>query len=194
LKITTVGFIMNHKAKTDNLPLVVDLDGTLINIDLLYTGFISLIKKNLLFIVISPFWLFNGRAYFKRKIFEIIDIKPELLPYNSDLLHFLIEQHKNGRKLILATASPIKVAMKISRHQKIFNEVYGTEGNTNLKGNKKLELLNSNYGERNFDYIGNSNDDLIIFASARYSYLVNPKKSLERKTREVSDLKFIFYH
>jgi len=185
---------MNHKAKTDNLPLVVDLDGTLINIDLLYTGFISLIKKNLLFIVISPFWLFNGRAYFKRKIFEIIDIKPELLPYNSDLLHFLIEQHKNGRKLILATASPIKVAMKISRHQKIFNEVYGTEGNTNLKGNKKLELLNSNYGERNFDYIGNSNDDLIIFASARYSYLVNPKKSLERKTREVSDLKFIFYH
>lgn len=185
---------MNRKSETDNLPLVVDLDGTLINIDLLYTGFISLIKKNLLFIVISPFWLLKGRAYFKKKIFEIIDIKPELLPYNSDLLHFLIEQHKNGRKLILATASPLKVAMKISRYLKIFDEIYGTEGNTNLRRNNKLDLLIKCCGERNFDYIGNSNDDLIIFASARYSYLVNPKKSLERKTREVSDLKFIFHH
>ena len=40
-------------------PLYVDLDGTLIKSDLLLESFLELIKRNLLYCFLVPFWLFN---------------------------------------------------------------------------------------------------------------------------------------
>jgi len=74
----------------------------------------------------------------------------------------------------------------------VFDEVYGTENGTNLKGKNKLKLLIEKFGEQHFDYIGNSYSDLTIFSGARYSYLVNPKKSLIKKTMQVSELQFVW--
>ena len=61
-----------------------------------------------------------------------------------------------------------------------------------LKGKNKLKVLVDKFGEFKFDYIGNSNTDLEIFAKSRYSYLVNPSRSLEKKTRRISNLKHIW--
>ncbi len=71
----------------------------------------------------------------------------------------------------------------------IFDEIYGTE-EINLKGENKLKILIKEFGESKFDYIGNSHSDLKIIASARYAYLVNPSKSLEKKARKISNLKY----
>ena len=177
---------------TDDKPLVVDLDGTLIKTDLLYEGFILLLRKNLLYIFPCLFWLLRGKAYLKCRILKIVHITPELLPYNKRVLNFLQKEFDNGRKLILATASPLSTALEISRHHPIFDEVYGTEENINLKGKQKLKLLMAHFGEFEFDYIGNSRSDLVIFASSRYSYLVNPTRSLERSAGKISNLKYTF--
>src|SRR5262245_29756569 len=92
-------------------PLVVDLDGTLINTDLLQEGFILLLKKNPLYLFSCFIWLFKGRAYLKSKIFKIVHIPAELLPYNEEVLDLLKKEAAGGRKLILATASPIANAL-----------------------------------------------------------------------------------
>src|SRR5215831_11489671 len=110
----------------DQRPLVVDLDGTLINTDLLYEGFILLLRKNFLYIFNCLFWLLKGKAYLKKKILSIVNVPPELLPYNSELLDFLQKEHVNGRNLVLATASPISNALEISKIYPIFNKVFGT--------------------------------------------------------------------
>ena len=78
--------------------------------------------------------------------------------------------------------------MEVAKIYPIFDKIYGTE-KVNLKGANKLKILINEFGESKFDYIGNSHSDLKIFASSRYSYLVNPSTSLERKTRKVSHLK-----
>ena len=179
---------MNSNSIDENIPLVVDLDGTLINTDLLHEGFILLIRKNFFYVFESIVWLFKGKAYFKNKIFSHIIIHPELLPYNVELLDFLKEERNKGRKLILATASLQFSATEICKVHPIFDEIHGTES-INLKGKNKLNLLIELFGKSKFDYIGNSNSDLVIFASSRYAYLVNPKRSLERKTRKTSNLK-----
>ena len=127
--------------------------------------------------------------YFKNEIFKIVHLRYELLPHNIQLLSFLQTESAKGRKLILATASLTSNAQEIAKIYPIFDEIYGTE-KVNLKGGNKLKILINEFGESKFDYIGNSHSDLKIFASSRYSYLVNPSKSLERKTRKVSHLKY----
>ncbi len=175
----------------NDCPLVVDLDGTLIKTDLLYEGMIMLFRKNPAYIFICLGWLLKGKVHFKNKIFEIVSLRYDLLPYNKELLAFLQSESAKGRKLVLATASLMKHAQGVAKVHPIFDEVYGTE-NINLKGINKLNVLVNDFGEAKFDYIGDSQFDLKIIASARYSYLVNPSKSLERKAGKISDLKFVW--
>ena len=138
---------MQSQAVDTDYPLVVDLDGTLINTDLLYEGFILLLKKNLLYIFPCFIWLFKGRAYLKTRILKIVHIPSELLPYNMELLNLLEAEAQNGRKLILATASPLPNALAIAKTHPIFSKVYGTENGVNLKGEKKLDLLIRHFGK-----------------------------------------------
>lgn len=177
---------------TDNIPLVVDLDGTLIKSDILYLGFKMLLQKNIFYFFSCVIWLAKGKAFLKQKIHEKVQIQPENLPYNIQLLDFLYKESAKGRKIILATASLRSVAVQISKIYPIFNEIYGTENRINLKGKNKLKLLVEKFGKRNFDYIGNSYSDLIIFDGARYSYLVNPKKTISSKARKISNLKYVW--
>lgn len=178
---------MGTQFSDNSIPLIVDLDGTFIYTDLLYEGIVGLVKKNFLYIFILLPWLIKGKAHLKNKVSGIAQINLELLPYNVELLKFLQKESGKGRKIILATASPIDYALEISKIHPIFNEVYGTN-EINLKGKNKLNLLIENFGEKKFDYIGNSNSDLIIFASSRYSYLVNATTSLKNNTKKISNL------
>ena len=80
----------NANAVADvDFPLVVDLDGTLINTDLLYEGFILLLRKNPLYLFSCLIWIFKGKAYLKSRILETVHIPAELLPYNKEVLDLL---------------------------------------------------------------------------------------------------------
>ena len=181
--------MMQDQLTGRDCPLVVDLDGTLINTDLLFEGFVLLLRKNPLYIFPCLLWLTKGKAYLKNKILGKVTIPAKLLPYNTELLEFLNEEHKKGRKIVLATASPIANAIDVAKAQPIFGEVYGTTGDVNLKGKNKLNLLIEKFGKSNFDYIGDNRADLVIFASARHSYLVSSSGSLANSAKKVSDLK-----
>ena len=160
--------------KDDTTPLVVDLDGTLIKTDLLLEAMILLLKKNPVYILRSLSWLFKGKAYLKNKIFGLVQIQYRLLPYNHQVLDFLQEEYNAGRKIVLATATPLSSAIEIAKLHPVFNEVYGTDATVNLKGINKLNLLQDKFGKAKFDYIGDSKADFPIFASCRNAYLVNP--------------------
>src|SRR5579864_5645405 len=54
--------------ETNNLPLVVDLDGTLTLTDTLTESVIQLVKRNPSNIIRLPIWLLQGRSAFKHKI------------------------------------------------------------------------------------------------------------------------------
>lgn len=184
---------MKSQNSENNIPLIVDLDGTLIKTDLLLEGFKLLIKKNILYIFLCFLWLLKGKANLKYKIFQIVKIPSESLPFNEELLDFLKKESIKGRRIILATASLRTNGIEISHVHPIFDEVYGSERTINLKGKNKLGLLIKLFGNRKFDYIGNSHSDLIIFASSRYSYLVNPSRTLEKRANKISNVKFTWH-
>lgn len=183
---------INYERKAHSEPvLIVDLDGTLIKSDLLFEGFLILIRKNLLYIFPCFLWLLKGKPVLKSRIFKKIHLPVELIPFNKTVLAFLQEEFLRGRRLILATASPLEIAIKISEIYPIFEKVYGTYGNINLKGKSKLNLILKEFGAGNYDYIGDSHADLQIFASANASFLVNPTNGLSERAKNIKGLSIL---
>jgi 4-hydroxybenzoate polyprenyltransferase/phosphoserine phosphatase len=173
-------------------PLCVDLDGTLVRSDLLLESIFALLKRNILAAFLLPFWLFRGKAYFKQQIADRVDLDPEIFPYHDDFLEYLREQHFAGRRLILATASNFKFAETVAVHLGIFDAVLASDREINLGGAKKLERLNGQFGERGYDYAGNSKADLPIFAGSARVILVNPKRGVQTAAARIAEIEKIF--
>src|SRR5262245_54725633 len=91
-----------------NVPICVDLDGTLVRTDCLVEGVLALGLGRQLLRVFST--LTQGRAVLKAFIAQEAVMRPELLPYNETLLTWLQEQRARGRRLVLATAADLRVA------------------------------------------------------------------------------------
>src|SRR5882757_643624 len=68
--------------RKNQIPLVVDLDGTLIKTDLLWEYLARLLQRNPFSIFQILFWWTRGRACLKKKLAARIKIDPVPLPYN----------------------------------------------------------------------------------------------------------------
>jgi apolipoprotein N-acyltransferase len=160
------------------VPLCVDLDGTLIKTDMLWESLARFLRKNPIAIFAGLFWWTRGRAFLKQQLARRIKIDPATLPYNEAFLNFLREQKNSGRKLILATASDIKMALPVANYTGLFDEVVASDGKTNLRGANKLKTLTDKFGERGFDYAGNSAADLAVWRGAREAIVVNASREI----------------
>ena len=96
--------------------LAVDLDGTLIQSDLLIESALSACRKRLLTLFSIPGWLVQGKANLKQHLAQHAEIDVATLPWNLPLLAWLHEQRDAGRRLVLATASDMTQARRIARH------------------------------------------------------------------------------
>ena len=169
---------MGNMLSDKEIPLCVDLDGTLIRSDVLMESFLLLIKLRPWMIFVIPFWLLRGRAALKYEIAHRVDLDAKTLPYQENLIGFLKDERTKGRTLILATAAHRKIAEGIAEHLGIFTVVLATADGINLVGRVKRDALVERYGERGFDYAGNSRADLHVWAMARQAIVVNPRKGV----------------
>ena len=76
-------------ADTSNIPLAVDLDGTLIRTDMMFESLARLLRRNPLAIFQVLWWWAHGRAWLKQQLAVRVQIAPESLPYNQDFLTWL---------------------------------------------------------------------------------------------------------
>lgn len=159
--------------------IVSDLDGTLIKSDLLFEALMLLIKSNPIYIFAIPFWVLSGRAALKDNILSKVTIKADELPYNEELISYLKSKKEAGCKLVLATASPQNAAEIVAAHLGIFDEVYGSSRQINLKSSNKAKLLVEKYGEKGFIYAGDSKADIAVWEKAESAITVN--KSIDSK-------------
>ncbi len=181
-----------NAAPTNQVPLAVDLDGTLIRTDMMWESLVRLLRKNPLTAVCSLFGLLRGRAYFKQQLAARIQVDPTSVPYHEPFLRWLQEQKHNGRTLVLATASDISMAKPIAAHVGLFAEVMASDGKTNLRNAAKRNALTRQFGERGFDYAGNSRDDLGVWSGAREAVVVNAPAVLARCAAETTKVRQTF--
>jgi len=177
--------------ESENIPLVVDLDGTLLRTDLLFEATLRLIKQKPWLVLLLPIWLLKGRAHLKSRIFHLVQIDVSLLPLHDELLTWLRAEKSRGRRLILATGSDYQKARSVVAPLGLFDLVLGSNGERNLTAGKKLRLLVETCGEQ-FDYVGNSRSDLEIWRGCRHAVLVNASTQVERSARRSAHVVQVF--
>lgn len=177
--------------KTINL--VVDLDGTLIYTDMLHETTVGLFKTSPLSLLKLP-WilLFEGKAKLKRWISRQVSFDPTVLPYNKDFIQWLREQHSIGRRLVLCTASDHLIADPVAKHLGFFDEVIASNGSVNLEGPHKAMALVEKFGNKGFDYAGNSTPDLEVWRHARKAIVVNASSQLLSDVTAFAEVEEVF--
>jgi 4-hydroxybenzoate polyprenyltransferase/phosphoserine phosphatase len=165
--------------------IVVDLDGTLINTDLLWESLLLFIKKNPLSLFFLPIWFIQGgKALVKVKLADKVQPDIATLPYSNQLMALLKQARLEGKKLILASGSDERIVKAVSNHLGFFDESFGTTSDCNLKGLKKWQAINSYLNKKTFSYIGNEKSDKSLWAKSEKAYVVTRSKKLIRSIRK----------
>ena len=163
-----------------DIPIVVDLDGTIVRSDTLLESLVALIISSKIHLFYLPYWALYGKVFLKKKIAERAILNYELLPYEKELIDFLRLEKSNGRKIILATGAYKSIANMVSKHLNLFDAVYATDSE-NLTGTKKADVLVKRFGYQGFDYAGNSSADLHIWRVCRTAIAVNTSPGVLKK-------------
>jgi 4-hydroxybenzoate polyprenyltransferase len=143
------------------------LDGSLLVGDSLLEGLSAMLTSRPLALLGAPFQLLGGRARFKGWVAGHALLDPAAMLYRPAVLGLLQEERARGRRLVLATGAPRRVADAVAEHLGLFERVICTDGALNRTGAAKLPALRDALGDGPFDYLGNSRADFPVWAGAR---------------------------
>jgi phosphoserine phosphatase len=165
-----------------SVPLVLDLDGTLIAGDMLYKSFFSVLRRNPFVVFQCAAWLRHGRAALKRQLALRSRIDWDRLKLHQDVLALALREKSAGRKIVLATAADVVLAEQLASRLGFIDQVFASDGNRNLKGSAKAEMLRQLY-PAGFIYAGDSAADLKVWRHASGIVLVNARQSVAEAAR-----------
>jgi 4-hydroxybenzoate polyprenyltransferase len=149
------------------LPLVIDLDGTLLRTDLLYETAFNAVGRD----PFNTLWacrsLLDGKAALKLELARRAALDPVTLPYNEDVLRLIEAARADGRTVHLVSASDSSLVKIVADHLGVFTDCTGSDGVCNLAGHAKAQWLLDRFNVDGFDYAGNAEPDLEIWRRAR---------------------------
>jgi len=162
------------------VPLCVDLDGTLVTSDTVLESMLTLVRQDPWALLYLPIWMLGGRASFKQRVAERVTPAASRLPYRPELIEYLERHKRAGRTLILVTAAHESTARSVAAYLGLFDRVMASDAQRNLKGGRKAAALVAEFGERGFDYAGDSRADLAVWSLARRALVVGSSAFAQR--------------
>ncbi len=175
---------MNEPSENPDV-LAVDLDGTLLRSDMLHESLWSAFGRDWRMPLTAALALRNGKPELKRVLSEQAQIDVSTLPFDEDVIALLQERRQNGQKIVLVTATHQQLANQVAAHLGLFDEVHGSNGQTNLKGKAKAEFLIERYGVGGYEYFGDSAADLPVWAAAKQGIAVNASQKVRSQTAKL---------
>lgn len=169
------------------VPLILDLDGTLVRSNLLVETALVFMKRHPLKAFMIPFWLMQGRAVLKQKLAAAELLEVDTLPLNRQLLEHAEAAAGNGRKVFIATAADRVVAEKVAARVPFISGVIASDGTTNLKGQAKAEALSSRFPD-GFEYAGDARADLAVWRVATSAIVVEASPALAKAASAVTNV------
>ena len=164
------------------VPLVVDVDGSLISGDLLIEGAARLLSASPLSLFVLPLWLAGGRAALKRRVAEVVPLPPPTLALNPAVTEEIAAAKASGREVWLASAADELVVAPLAESVGAAG-YFASDGRTNLAGRSKATVLARQFGRGGFDYVGNERRDLAVWKHARRAIGVDLSAGLAREVR-----------
>ncbi|TWB43498.1 UbiA family prenyltransferase [Nitrospirillum pindoramense] len=163
------------------VPLVVDIDGTLIRSDLLLENFFTLLSSNPIGALGVWRLPLRSKAWLKDYLSNKTDLDVSTVPLNQQVIDFLLAEKAKGRRIYLASASNHRLVKALAEHLGFVDGVFGSNENLNLSGPNKAELLCREFGDKGFDYIGNDWVDMPVWRRCRTAIVTNAPARLVRR-------------
>jgi 4-hydroxybenzoate polyprenyltransferase len=160
--------------------LAVDLDGTLLRSDMLHETLWATLSGGGGAAWKSLAALSRGRAALKAALTDRSEIDPATLPYDARVLQRIEAWRAKGGRAYLVTATDTRIAERIAAHLGVFDGVFGSTPERNLKGPEKAALLAREFGEGGFVYAGDSRADLPVWSVAGGALTVGAGSGVRR--------------
>ncbi len=163
-----------------NLPLVIDVDDSLLKTDMLMECFWAALGRHPVACLLAVLTLFSNRALLKAKLAELAALDTALLPRRTE-----VESLISGAQgeVMLASGSDISLVEDLSAQLGLNAAPMGSDGRTNLTGANKAKALVARYGAGQFNYVGDSVKDIPVWQAAAGGYCVAPSERLESKLK-----------
>lgn len=173
------------RSDTERVPLLIDLDHSLIKTDLLHEATLAYVGANPMRAAQVAAWTLKGRAHLKRCLAQSAELDTDLMPVNDEVVALAAKAKSEGRQVYLVTASDQMLAEKVAARFSFFDGLICSDGTVNLKGRHKLDAIRERFPD-GFDYIGDSAADLHVWRSAREVIAVAPASGTRRKIAALS--------
>ena len=160
-------------AASEAVPLFVDVDGTLTKADISIESFVAYARTGVAHVFRLLLWLLAGRAVAKTMVARYRPIDATKLPYRQEVLDLIAAAQREGRPVILASASHWRNISRVAQHLGLSNAVIATRGRLNAKASAKLRAIRDIIGDdAPFDYVGDSRADRCLWSAARQGWSV----------------------
>jgi 4-hydroxybenzoate polyprenyltransferase len=149
------------------LPLVVDLDGTLLLTDTLFEVVADHARTKPLWTLAQLVQLPFAIAKVKARLQGGADLEVETLPVNDEVLAYCYAAREQGRAVWLVSAADQGTVEQVARRfPGVFDRVIGSDGKTNNKSRAKAELCMREL-PGGFEYVGDSPADMKVWKAAK---------------------------
>lgn len=170
-----------------DVPLFVDLDGSLIKTNSLHEAAIILARMKPWLVFLLPLWLLRGQDFLWNKLAETVSINVGLLPYRPEVLEYLRDQRDQGREIILISGAHETIVSQVSRHLGLFSSHHGSTSGMHLVADRKLQVIRERIGDDHFDYLGDSRRDLVVWGECRKAIVVSDDKRFVDSVKRLVD-------
>jgi 4-hydroxybenzoate polyprenyltransferase len=171
---------MSVAIRQSPVPLVVDVDGTLVRSDLLWEGLMQVALRRPARLRHLPAPLLRGRAAFKAAVAAASELDVDHVPLEPATLALIERARAEGQPVVLASAAHEAQVERLARRIGV-DQVFGSTATENLKGAVKLARIRTQYPT--FDYVGNDGADVPLWNEARRAFAVNPAGATVRRAR-----------
>jgi 4-hydroxybenzoate polyprenyltransferase len=165
----------------DLLPLVVDLDGALLKVNLLHEGLLALlIRRPWQLIRALLILVARGRAHMEAMLAtcDIVDV--ESLPLRDELVNWLREQAAAGRELHLVSTADQAIVRRLATRLRLFDSWVGGDEYRRLGGAARAADLRRRFPE-GFCYAGGRAEEFAVWQSASKAIVAGALPSVRRR-------------
>ncbi|MBV9811575.1 MAG: UbiA family prenyltransferase, partial [Acetobacteraceae bacterium] len=162
------------------VPLVVDVDGTLIATDLLHESALHYVASTPWRALDILVWLRRGRAHLKSRLADAVPLTVDTLPLRHEVVTCIRAAQADGRPVYLASASDRRYVQALADRIGGIDGVFATDAEVNLAGQAKTERLVDAFGVGGYDYIGNGSADWPVWDAARRQLAVAGSRAFAR--------------
>jgi 4-hydroxybenzoate polyprenyltransferase/phosphoglycolate phosphatase-like HAD superfamily hydrolase len=163
------------------VPLVVDVDGTLIKSDLLHESVMQLAARHPLDLWRLLPWVARGKQHLKCELAERVPLDVANIPLREETVSLIRDAQAQGRPVYLASASENGVVQRVADLIGGIAGVFGTGRDDNNAGHTKAARLNAAFGEHGYDYVGDQPVDFAVWQSSREVLAVAHDEGFARK-------------